>query len=330
MPTTNEPLATGRFREAAQQVRNLQRLWVTDEAEDVVPPPVVTTRVGNVTRRGGFVDRTNMPDDTDEEVFRTQVEVEIPATPTQPTTRNGDIRSNDMQVNYILKEDGFHRETRNTDFIGTYDQLIADMSEDTGQFIKNVGIFAGNRVHMFATPNKIVMCTKVGFLNFNTYFTLYSGNDGVERLIPVFSSSYASLTIKRDVIWRIPEEAPTYFIKVFPKISANRNHYTCYLVSKLNGELRKLFIPNVHSDGKICMGSVWRPETYCSMPLLEQFAKSFNHFYNSGWNRDLYEEYMHGCILFDEEFNQVRTQFNLEEYMPTISNANFEILRHVD
>jgi len=184
-----------------------------------------------------------------------------------------------------------------------------------------------------AKGNSLYLATELPYLNFNTWYKAGSpiiNGENVPNLVPVWVERDGAIKMSLD--WYPPKYMSLIFISVFRPAQGNLwEYYDTLLVAKIGDQIHRPPIPNVYSDGRICMGSHFeRPTPDTS--IFEAFEHAVNDFTESEYNSDLIEDQCKHLQFMEVEGKQ--TPVNPEESvykqsLPIISIGGLEWISQI-
>jgi hypothetical protein len=140
-------------------------------------------------------------------------------------------------------------------------------------------------VHLYSSAQPAI-AVRIKSIRLNTRWTVTVDESGNPIIVPIFSTNQG---IERTLVWRLPEDGAFYFvtrqnIQYFVGIGARDGKF----------EARRLDLPNIFDEGKICMGPSWveseREFAAGKKSKVEMFAHSLNWWSMTVWNTHLMDE----------------------------------------
>lgn len=180
----------------------------------------------------------------------------------------------------MLENDGFSRVILSKTPIGKASGILAGMAKKQKQLVKNIASFDGMPIHAEIDSATATFAVMLKHLTIDTHFALHE--DG--SVYPVYRKQERCLDSKFN--WIPPKDMELWFICVLGKtIDPSGSHSYCFLLARKNKATYKLPLPNLHEDGRICMGGSWSGVKERTM--IDFFISSIQHFQNGKFNADL-------------------------------------------
>lgn len=189
----------------------------------------------------------------------------------------------------LLKDGRFILRTTTDVDLGSQEKVLREHVQNIPFDIPSAFILPGGiPVGVQCTSNSVVAWAEVQKLNLSTVWTITDG--GVRY--PVFKKPQNMQSPPEHeashLISPIKAGMRLFFLSLMRWDYANKRYIysQAYLVAR--GQKRKEFfrppLPNIHSDGKVCMGNDLNAANPC---LADLFLHVWNHFLASKWNSDL-------------------------------------------
>ena len=198
----------------------------------------------------------------------------------RPSNRNTEyiFRDNKLIIREINEKSG-----------GFTNDFLAKLVEIPSIVIKNP-IDGVSAIALGAKGNSLYLATELPYLTFNTWYKAGSpiiNGENVPNLVPVWTEREGAIKMSLD--WYPPKYMSLIFISAFRPAQANAwEYYDTLLVAKIGDQIHRPPIPNIYSDGRICMGNHFERPTQ-ETPIFEAFEYAVNDFTESEYNSDLVE-----------------------------------------
>lgn len=189
----------------------------------------------------------------------------------------------------ILRDGRFFVQNITETDIGTQDKVLREHSAAIPYDVPNNFVVNGQPINVQFSGQNVVGWCEVLKLNLSTVWTIVDGG----LRFPVFKKPDRMQSPPEHeamhVISPIKAGMRLFFVNQMQWHDGEKCYQwlNSYLVAR--GSRRKEFfrppLPNIHSDGKICMGT-YQAISPC---LADLFSHSLNHFNSSKWNSDLIE-----------------------------------------
>jgi hypothetical protein len=207
------------------------------------------------------------------------------------------------KTEYILTQDSMVlRRTTDTE-ITNADQLISAVFNQRGCVIAHAAV----GTHLRTSANLVWVASRLKRIVLRTRFDHRTDPSGAPIVVPAFTGE-ATNPIPLSPNWTPPESMHLYLISAMANHvtvtrEANTSH-ACFLVAYDMSSSRRgqflLPLPNVHGDGKLCMGDEWerrgRLEAAGLGGYIERHAAALRCFLDSSWNSDLSDGKLQGAV----------------------------------
>lgn len=217
---------------------------------------------------------------------------------------------------YCLDAAGnFHRLIANIQSLGPRSDLLMSAASEEGTTIHNFARIGELPVHLYAARVP-AYAVRLPFLRIRTQYRVIGAGANV-CLVPWFE--------RGDTLDLTCEWTPPYNCDLFFVYRENK----CYLVAGYTNptgarSIRRIPMPNVYGDGRICMGQ-WRPNP--EQTILDQLNSAITNFTTSEWNGDLLEgnrpnlnEFLRFSI---DGRRQLPANYPWHNFSPVISGASY-------
>lgn len=227
----------------------------------------------------------------------------------------------DTTKRYIFEQGAIYEETTTRYRVCLSNQALSSMRNSATMVTKE--LFADTT---FATNDHgSWLVTEVDKFSLNTFWSGYEGPvfgeaDQWPALKAVFRQEDGA--IKKDITWTPPE-----YMKMWFGTNYNRHNELscCYLMASMDGDIYRPPLPNVYSNGQICMGSHF---TVTGDTMTEKHSNALTDFKNSEFNSDLDDGQCRYILINDD--NLIHP--SMEDYkihLPMISQSKLAFMKEV-
>lgn len=228
---------------------------------------------------------------------------------------------------FAILPDGLHKVTITQEFIGPQTKLLETIAKSTPKV--TLHIIPGT--HMMNSNTGMAFAREIEGFDLHTYFkpTVDSNNKAIIQ--PVWSAPGSEMKCS----WKALPDMKLFFVSYFELADgadARSVEPLHYLIARDNKKRTYLLpIPNLHNDGRVCMGNGAHFVDMKRSPL-EMIDMAMTSFLSSKWNADLagnITEATNIMFRFDTEGKQIfpdREKFNWERNCRAINNYNYEFV----
>lgn len=176
---------------------------------------------------------------------------------------------------YLLRDGHFYRRDIAEIDLGLQDHILSQISEQQPIMLPRVLTFAEGFIHFLITKTQIAFCTELLQLPFTTW---WMHDKKPDSLIPSWKEIQGSIKISDP--WIVPPElGKMIFVVLFNRETESIR--SCYLYLYRDSELYHFPYPNLFSDGRICMGTVWDTNPTPAKDKLGNFLHAYASFFQS-------------------------------------------------
>ncbi len=203
------------------------------------------------------------------------------------------------ETEYLFREGKVFRRTINQEMIGHQETILASLVEPPPILTKNLATWNNRPVGAIQGGNKggewAVLFTELPSLPIKIHMHL---NKEGTMLAPKTGDDFygsnkptpGAVTIRDP--WTPPAHLRIFFFVQFSSNGLELRQQNCYVYFKATtGEFLTPFYPNVHDNGRICMGHDYSNQItapgYQKLSLFDQFVKAHTSFHASETNADL-------------------------------------------
>ena len=224
---------------------------------------------------------------------------------------------------YYFENGEIFQETTNRVKLSLQDRAITRMRESASVVTKDLipdTAFATNAHGSW-------LVSEMEIFNFNTFWTAYEGEvfgkaDQWPALRAVWRQQSGS--IKKEVLWTPPSYMKLWFLSNYDNRSALQS---CYLLASMDGDIWRPPLPNVYSNGSICMGSHFQlPEGELSMS--EKHAYALNDFMYTDFNTDL-DDGQSKYIMINDNGLIHPSMDAYKSILPMVSSSKLQFMKEI-
>lgn len=185
------------------------------------------------------------------------------------------------KVELMLKEGRFMKRVITEVDLGSQDQMLQSLTEVAPMMLPSLTSYGSMHMHLLVGKTQAAACVELKQLPFSTWWGFFNGT-----LRPMFYQERGY--VKIDEPWPVPAEfGKCLFTLLLSRNGSRFVSVNAYLFFYKNGELHRIYYPNIFEDGRICMGAEWDAQRGSGTTLMDEFSRAYTSFHTTEMNKDL-------------------------------------------
>lgn len=188
---------------------------------------------------------------------------------------------------YLIRDGNFVRRTVNEEIVGDVESMLNSLIEPTPFLIKNLGALNSQPVHALLGPSYQLLIIELRSLPM--MMNMHLSPDGQLLYLQDINGFNISTPSPGAVMIREPWTVPP-FLRLFFVLNTQFNDAIecCLFFKTKQNEFLAPFYPNIHDNGRVCMGPVWDNNKNKDCPsLFDKFIRAYNSFHDTKMNHHL-------------------------------------------
>lgn len=233
----------------------------------------------------------------------------------------------------------FEKVTITRQVVADADAQLRALSNDQCLFIPRACSVGRQPVHVAASAHLLTMACRLPNLRLSTFWKIIQPPDRRHKpyIVPIFHDA-GSGEFRAAPVWTPYSNMAMFFVSCFQTSNGqyvySRSNIAVVCTDKRYPGTYRFPLPNIHGNGKLCLGSdAGQITADATLPLASMFDKALEVFQSSPWNTDLLNEnapdVINAHFRFSAEDNKTQVPGPIEEWPISwvkISNTDFSAI----